>query len=54
MKTKAYRKKLMADLKLATKNCIKLVEKTHVTENEKKFAASVVYLHLLKRLRMHE
>ena len=25
----------MADLKLAIKNCIKLVEKTHATENEK-------------------
>ena len=35
MKTKAYRKKLMADLKLATKNGIESVEKTHATENEK-------------------
>ena len=37
MRTKAYRKKLMADLKSATKNCIESVEKTHATENEKKF-----------------
>ena len=36
MRTKAYRKKLMADLKSATKNYIKSVEKTHATENEKK------------------
>ena len=34
MKTKAYRKKLMADLKLATKNCVESVEKTHATEHE--------------------
>ena len=26
----------MADLKLATKNCIASVEKTHATKNEKK------------------
>ena len=44
MKTKAYRKKLMADLKLATKNCgIESVEKTHATENQKKkLLASVI------------
>ena len=35
MRTKAYRKKLMADLKSATKNCIESVEKTHATENKK-------------------
>ena len=34
MKTKAYRKKLI-DLKLAIKNCIESVEKTHVKENQK-------------------
>ena len=38
MRTRAYRKKLTADLKSATKNCIESVEKTHATENEKKFA----------------
>ena len=27
----------MADLKLATINCIESVEKTHATDNEKKF-----------------
>ena len=37
MRTKAYRKKLMADLKSATKNCIESVEKTYATENEKNF-----------------
>ena len=37
MRTKEYRKKLMADLKSATKNCIESVEKTHATKNEKKF-----------------
>ena len=37
MRTKAYRKKLMANLKSATKNCIQSAEKTHATENEKKF-----------------
>ena len=37
MKTKAYRKKLIADLKLATKNCKESVEKTHAAENKKKF-----------------
>ena len=42
MRTKAYRKKLMADLKSATKNCIESVEKTHATENEKKLLASVI------------
>ena len=40
MRTKAYRKKLMADLKPATKNCMESVEKTHATENEKKLLAS--------------
>ena len=30
MRTKAYRKKLMADLKLATQNCIESVENTHM------------------------
>ena len=33
MKTKAYSKKLI-DLKLAIKNCIESVEKTHVRENQ--------------------
>ena len=42
MRTKAYRKKLMADLKSAIKNCIKSVEKTHATKNEKKLLASVI------------
>ena len=37
LRTKVYRKKLMADLKSATKTCIESVEKTHATENEKKF-----------------
>ena len=37
MKTKAYRKKMMADLKLATKNGTEPVEKTRAIENEKKF-----------------
>ena len=37
MRTKAYRKKLMADLKSATENWIESIEKTHATENEKKF-----------------
>ena len=36
MRTKAYKKTLMADLKSATKNYIESVEKTHATENEKK------------------
>ena len=36
MRTKVYRKKVIADLKSATKNCIESVEKTHATENEKK------------------
>ena len=36
MRTKAYRKKLMAGLKLATKNGIESVENSHATENEKK------------------
>ena len=37
MRTKAYRKNLMVDLKSATKNCLESVEKIHATENEKKF-----------------
>ena len=37
MRTKVYRKKLMVELKSATKNYIESVEKTHATENEKKF-----------------
>ena len=37
IKTKTYREKLMADLKSVTKNCIESVEKTHATENQKKF-----------------
>jgi len=37
MKTKACRAKLMADLKSATKDCIESVNKTHATQNEKKF-----------------
>ena len=37
MRTNIYRKTLIADLKSATKNCIESVEKTHATENEKKF-----------------
>ena len=43
MRTKAYRKKLTADLKSATKNCIKLVEKTHATKNEKKIVGQCYY-----------
>ena len=43
MRTKAYRKKLMAGLKLATKNGIESVENSHATENEKKLLASVIY-----------
>jgi len=35
MKTKACRRKLMADLKSVTKNCIESVKKKHATENEK-------------------
>ena len=31
--SKAYKKTLMVDLKLAIKNCIESVEKTHATEN---------------------
>ena len=46
MRTKAYRKKLMADLKSATKNCIESVEKTHATKNEKKIVGQC-YLFLL-------
>ena len=42
MKTKANRKKLIADLKLAAKNCMESVEKTHATENEKNLLASVI------------
>ena len=41
MRTKAYRKKLMADLRSATKNCIESVEKTHASENEKKICCPV-------------
>ena len=37
MKTRACRKKLMADLKSATKNCTESVKKAYATENEKKF-----------------
>ena len=37
MKTEAYRTKLMADLRLATKNCIESVEKPHATEDKKNF-----------------
>ena len=44
MRTKAYRKKLMADLKSATKNCIRSVEKIHATENEKKICWPVLSL----------
>ena len=36
MKTRACRRKLMADLKSATKSCTESVKKTHATENEKK------------------
>ena len=36
MRTKAHRKKLMADLKSVTKNCTESIEKTHATEKEKK------------------
>ena len=44
MRTKAYRKKLMAGLKSANKNCIESVEKTHATENKKKkLLASVIF-----------
>ena len=42
MRTKAYRKKLMADLKSATENWIESIEKTHATENEKNLLASVI------------
>ena len=42
MKTKAYRNKLMADMKSATKNCIESIEKTHATENEKNLLTSVI------------
>ena len=34
----------MADFKLVTKNCIESVEKTHATENEKNWLASVIFL----------
>ena len=34
----------MADLKSATKNCLKPVEKTHAIENEKKLLASEIDL----------
>ena len=40
MRTKAHRKKLIADLKSATKHCIESVEKTLATENEKNLLAS--------------
>ena len=43
MRTKAYRKKLMAYLKSATKNCIESVEKIHAIENEKNLLAIVIY-----------
>ena len=49
MRTKTYRKKLMADLKSATKNCIESVEKTHVTENEKKFVGQCNRFVLVRR-----
>ena len=42
MRTKAYRKKLMADLKSAIKNCKESVEKTYAPENKKKLLASVI------------
>jgi len=35
MKTKKCRAKLMADLKLETKNCIESVKTARATENEK-------------------
>jgi len=37
MTTRACRRKLMATLKSATKNCTESVKKKHATENEKKF-----------------
>jgi len=37
MKTKAYRRKLMAYLKSAAETGIESVKKTNATENEKKF-----------------
>ena len=46
MKTKSGRKKLMADLKLATKNCTESIAKTHATENEKN-CRPVLLLNLL-------
>ena len=47
MRTKAYRKKVTAHLKSAAKNCIKSVEKTHATENEKKFVGQCYLSHLI-------
>ena len=44
MRTKAYRKKLMAGLKLATKNGIESVENSHATENEKKNCWPVLFI----------
>ena len=44
MRTKAYRKKLMTDLKSATKNCLESVEKPQSTENKKKFVGQCQYI----------
>ena len=43
MRVKVYRKKLIADSKLATKNFMESVEKTHATKNQKKFVGKCFY-----------
>ena len=43
MRTKAYKKKLMTDLKLATKNCIESVEKLVQQKMKKNLLTSVIY-----------
>ena len=53
MKTKAFRKKLMADLKSVTKSCLKLVEKIYATENEKKMLANVIIQYFVAKHQLH-
>jgi len=43
MKTKAYRIKLMSDLKSASKYCIESVKRTHATKNEEKIVGQHNY-----------
>ena len=42
MKTRACIKKLIADLKSASQNCLESVKKSHATKNEYKFVEQCI------------